>query len=151
MIKTIQSRLADDAVNFQNNLATYLPAYYDGAEPHTSFLDNYMEAAFELAHQCVIEDFAETVAKALNAHILYIICDKQTWEAVIFSNPFPEELFVIELTSDLYGVTKHIKARFYASIEVVYEFLEQKLNSTMTIRGRILERMSQVDFIKIFF
>ena len=73
---------------------------------------------------------------------------KEKW--VLFSDPFKENMYIIFLESDMFGVTDYITAEVYDSLEIFYTRLLKELKKEPGVMKR-KEKMSIKNLISIFF
>lgn len=96
--------------------------------------------------------FSDVINKLPKLHILYKAEEekgmKERW--VLFSDPFKENMYIIYLESDMFGVTDYITAEVYDSLEIFYTRLLKELKKEPGVMRRT-EKMSIKNLISIFF
>lgn len=96
--------------------------------------------------------FSDITNKLSKLHILYKAEEekgmKEKW--VLFSDPFKENMYIIFLESDMFGVTDYITAEVYDSLEIFYTRLLKELKKEPGVMKR-KEKMTIKNLISIFF
>ena len=96
--------------------------------------------------------FSDITNKLPKLNILYKAEEekgmKEKW--VLFSDPFKENMYIIFLESDMFGVTDYITAEVYDSLEIFYTRLLKELKKEPGVMKR-KEKMSIKNLISIFF
>lgn len=111
--------------------------------------DTYTEIFYPGKKQFLFSDVTKILP---NIHILYKAEseDKNREKWIIFGYPSVNNMFIIYLNSDLFGVTDQITAEIYESIENFYKRLHTELRKEQGNMVRT-EQISLKELIAIFF
>lgn len=85
----------------------------------------------KLKKQQNINSIAEMLEKELSVNILYCIksSDNRTHQALLYSMPYDDESYVINITSVMFGVVEKINLVFYRSLDTMFSKLNEKYQS----------------------
>ena len=79
--------------------------------------------------QEMIDDLLDLLVSKLLLQVLYLYSDKagNNFQAIAYSMPYQDEMYVVRIASHQCGIIDEIHVDFYASIETVFTFLKQEL------------------------
>lgn len=106
-------------------------------------------AEFPLKKQQMMDEFVDRLSHRLHLRVLFFSHDenRKEYRGVLYSMPYPEEMFVIHLESHQYGLVNEIKVVFYDSMDVMQkDILRVRDNAS----GEILQMANDVKIIKDF-
>ena len=82
-----------------------------------------------LNHQEMIDDLIDLLVSKLLLQVLYLYSDKTgtNFQALAYSMPYQDEMYVVRIASGQCGIIDEIHVDFYASIETMFTHLRQEL------------------------
>ena len=90
---------------------------------------NQATVTIPLTRQEMIDDLIDLLVSKLLLQVLYLYSDKagNNFQAIAYSMPYQDEMYVVRIASRQCGIIDDIHVDFYASIEAVFTFLKQEL------------------------
>ena len=110
--------------------------------------DNIM-AEFPLKKQQMMDEFVDRLSHRLHLRVLFLSHDNNRGEyrSVLYAMPYPEEMYVIHLTSYQYGLVNEMKVVFYDSMDIMQRNI---LRFRDNASGEILQMTNDSKIIKDF-
>lgn len=98
-------------------------------------------ATVSFQRQQKIEQLAETLRGELDVNILYLVktSDDKQWETIAYSKPYSEQLYVIQMKSQSYGITGKMNVIFYCSLDDMFMQVNEKYQELDPEQWEILE------------
>lgn len=142
-------RLASE--NFQKlneKLNSTIPNYVNTSTAKVFSNPRNLVAIINLEKQQMIDDAVDKLSKRLHLRVLLFVRDEEcTYKAILYAMPYHDEMYVIHLTSDSYGVIDKIHIVLYDSMESMQEDILAARNSA---EGERLQWSTDVKIIKDF-
>lgn len=91
--------------------------------------------------QLKINQLMDSLRKELFVNILYLAKspDNKTWKATAYSMPYSDELYVIQMQSQIYGIIKQMDVIFYNSLDDMFNQVNQEYQGLQEGQLEILE------------
>ena len=109
-------------------------------------------AVYPMKEQHMIEDFTKTLTEILNVKILYMFKsgDGRNYKMVAYSMPYIDEMYVVGIESEQYGIVEEIAVTFYNTIEVMFQHLINCLESIQSRRENLIKLQTMTDLYRDF-
>ena len=90
---------------------------------------NQATITIPLTRQEMIDDLLDQLVSKLLLQVLYLYSDKagKNYQALAYSLPYQDEMYVVRIASQQCGIIDEIRIDFHASIETMFTFLKQEL------------------------
>ena len=90
---------------------------------------NQATITIPLTRQEMIDDLIDLLVSKLLLQVLYLYSDKTgtNFQALVYSMPYQDEMYVVRIASGQCGIIDEIQVDFYASIETMFTHLRQEL------------------------
>lgn len=90
---------------------------------------NQATITIPLTRQEMIDDLLDLLVSKLLLQVLYLYSDKSgnNFQALAYSMPYQDEMYVVRIASQQCGIISEIHLDFHASIETMFTFLKQEL------------------------
>lgn len=90
---------------------------------------NQATITIPLTRQEMIDDLIDLLVSKLLLQVLYLYSDKggNNYQALAYSMPYQDEMYVVRIASEQCGIIDEIHVDFYASIETMFTHLKQEL------------------------
>ena len=90
---------------------------------------NQATITIPLTRQEMIDDLIDLLVSKLLLQVLYLYSDKTgtNFQALAYSMPYQDEMYVVRIASGQCGIIDEIQVDFYASIETMFTHLRQEL------------------------
>lgn len=97
----------------------------------------------------LIDDFIKT----MKLSVFYILKQEMgsTFYSILYSRPVDDEMYIVYITSKMYGVVTSITAQFFDSIENMYEQLLKDNKQFGQLEGDVIERQPVREMINNFY
>lgn len=114
--------------------------------------DKYATAVVTMKKQNMIQDITDILKKTMNVNILYSANEEKgrRWRTVTYSMPYHEEMYIIGMESEMYGVVEQINVTFFQSIDVMFEWLRDNLESMQNYNAMFLHIQEMTELYRIF-
>lgn len=114
--------------------------------------DKYATAVVTMKKQNMIQDITDILKKTMNVNILYSANEEKgrRWRTVTYSMPYHEEMYIIGMESEMYGVVEQIDVTFFLSIDVMFEWLRDNLESMQKYNAMFLYIQEMTELYRIF-
>ncbi len=91
--------------------------------------------------QLKIIDLAEKLKNELPVKILYLskTTDSKNWEAAAYSRPYFNKLYIIQMESRSYGITKQMDVIFYDSLDDMFKQINKRYQGLQEGRWELLQ------------
>lgn len=128
------SEVADDIIvqNFEKLQDSLSPADIFNMETVSLKLsDNRGLSTLHLKQQQLIDDVLQMISDNLNICLLYSYKSKNNskYKVVLYSLPLQDEMFIIGLESEQYGIIEEINISLFDTLEVMFSQLKKGLES----------------------
>lgn len=128
------SEVADDILvqNFEKLQDSLSPADIFNMETVSLKLsDNRGLSTLHLKQQQLIDDVLQMISDNLNICLLYSYKSKNNskYKVVLYSLPLQDEMFIIGLESEQYGIIEEINISLFDTLEVMFSQLKKGLES----------------------
>lgn len=128
------SEVADDIIvqNFEKLQDSLFPADIFNMETVSLKLsDNRGLSTLHLKQQQLIDDVLQMISDNLNIYLLYSYKSKNNskYKVVLYSLPLQDEMFIIGLESEQYGIIEEINISLFDTLEVMFSQLKKGLES----------------------
>ncbi|MBQ9362409.1 MAG: hypothetical protein IJT97_03200 [Bacteroidaceae bacterium] len=109
-------------------------------------------AIVPLKEQHMMDDFLEKLIGVLNVNILYYIksLDGNTCKMVAYSMPYHDEMYIVGMESEQYGIVEEVTVTFFESLDVMFLWLQKNLESVMDTKDQVIERQAMTDLYRNF-
>ena len=103
--------------------------------------------------QYMMEDLVNELSDILSVNILYQTksMDGDMARVVVYSMPYSDQMFVIDIESVQYGIVDGISVTFFNSIDIMLDCLENILDSFQNDAVEVVKEQPKVQLYKIFF
>ena len=110
--------------------------------------DNIL-AVFPLKKQQLIDEFVDRLSHRLHLRVLFFSHDdnKGDFRSVLYSMPYPEEMYFVHLESRQHGLLDNIKVVLYDSMEIMQKDILRLRNHAS---GEIMQMTNDVKLIRDF-
>ena len=97
----------------------------------------------------LIDDFIKT----MKLSVFYILKQEMgsTFYSILYSRPVDDEMYIVYITSKMYGVVTSITAQFFDSIDNMYEQLLKDNKQFGQLEGDVIERQPVREMINNFY
>jgi len=115
---------------------------------------NQATVTIPLTRQEMIDDLLDLLVSKLLLQVLYLYSDKtgNNFQALAYSMPYQDEMYVVRIASRQCGIIDEIHVDFYASIETVFTFLKQELERLEQPQPDLdIEELQRLDALLINF
>ena len=114
--------------------------------------DKCATAVVTMKKQNMIQDITDILKKTMNVNILYSANEEKgrRWRTVTYSMPYHEEMYIIGMESEMYGVVEQIDVTFFLSIDVMFEWLRDNLESMQKYNAMFLHIQEMTELYRIF-
>ena len=94
-------------------------------------LDRYGLAQIGFKRQTEIGELAQSLKNEMGVNILYLMshANKRDHQAVVYSLPYDDELYVIQLESHTFGTIEQMTVMFYESLDIMFKHVNQQYQS----------------------
>ena len=85
--------------------------------------------------------------------VFYILKQEvgSTFYSILYSRPVDDEMYIVYITSKMYGVVTSITAQFFDSIDNMYEQLLKDNKQFGQLEGDVIERQPVREMINNFY
>lgn len=133
-MKNQDNIIFDNATALRERLNTTSPGLLKEEMQKLLQRKNCTDTQFFLNKQWMIDDLSDFLANNHIVNILYArrTAEKKCYEVIAYSMPCDGEMFVIKLSSQMYGVVSTLNVSFYMSLETMFldlRTLYQSLNN----------------------
>ena len=107
-----------------------------------------------LTRQEMIDDLIDLLVSKLLLQVLYLYSDKTgtNFQALVYSMPYQDEMYVVRIASGQCGIIDEIQVDFYASIETMFTYLKQELERLQQSQPDLdIEEQQHLDALLINF
>ena len=90
---------------------------------------NQATITIPVTRQEMIDDLIDLLVSKLLLQVLYLYSDKggNNYQALVYSMPYQDEMYVVRIASGQCGIIDEIQVDFYASIETMFTHMRQEL------------------------
>ena len=98
------------------------------------------------------DDFTDKLVELLKVNILYSFKtpDGRVWRTVTYSMPYHDEMYIVGLESEMYGIVEQMTVTFFDSIDVMFAWLRDNLESVQTSKDVFLHKQDTSELYRIF-
>lgn len=141
--------------SFLDNIERKIPNIFDTDGLIVAEHRNHTEIVLRLKNQIMIDDITDSVEKNLEVKIIHADCscdDKEYYVVGISSKPVENNMFMIYISSSMYGITNNIYFDLFDSIEIMLNHVAEVYNQTERRKEEcsILERIDEKSLLSIF-
>ena len=132
----------DNATALRERLNTASPGLLKEEMQKLLQRKNCTDTQFFLNKQWMIDDLSDFLANNHIVNILYArrTAEKKFYEVIAYSMPYDGEMFVIKLSSHMYGVVSSLNVSFYMSLETMFLDLRTLYQSLYNDSWVLLEK-----------
>lgn len=105
-----------------------------------------------MLQQYMSNDFLDKLLELLKVNILYSYKteDGRYWRIVTYSMPCHNEMYIIGMDSEMYGIVEKITVTFFDTIDVMFAWLRDNLESMQSSKGIFLQKQKTSELYRIF-
>lgn len=105
-----------------------------------------------MKQQYMTDDFTDKLVELLKVNILYSLKtpDGRAWRTVTYSMPYHDEMYIVGLESEMYGIVEQMTVTFFDSIDVMFAWLRDNLESVQTSKDVFLHKQDTSELYRIF-
>ncbi len=105
-----------------------------------------------LLHQHMIDDLLPELVEILNVKILYSFKtqDGSYHKTVTYSRPYRDEMYILGLESHMYGVVEQMTVTFFDSLDIMFEWLRDNLQSVQHSRDTFTHLQTAPELYHVF-
>lgn len=115
---------------------------------HSSFL----EVVIPTSSQYMAEDLTQILADSFHLNVMYAISEDsgKVIKVVAYSEPVEDNMYIIYISSTMYGVVDFITVHFFDSTEVMYMYLQKAYRMIPSNPSCVFEKQDVKDILKSF-
>lgn len=100
------------------------------------------EVLIPLTRQGWMEDFVDDLANKLAVNILYatVSMDGKDYKVIAYSMPYMDEMYIMQIGSQQYGIVENISVAFYDSMEKMFDDIKYHLQMLHFSEDEVLEQ-----------
>lgn len=140
--------------SFLDEIERKIPNIFDTDGLFVTEHGNHIEMALRLKIQKMIDDMTDFLEKNLEVKIIHADCsyDEKEFYVVGISKPVEDNMFMIYISSSMYGITNNLYIELFDSIEVMLNHVVEVYNLTESRNEtrKILERINEKSILSIF-
>ena len=105
-----------------------------------------------MMQQHMSNDFLDKLVELLKVNILYSYKteDGRDWRTVTYSMPSRKEMYIIGIDSEMYGIVEEITVTFFDTIDVMFAWLRDNLESMQSSKDMFLHKQETSELYRIF-
>ena len=105
-----------------------------------------------MKQQHMMSDFLNELTELLNVNILYSYNTEKgrVWRSVTYSMPYHDEMYIIGIESQMYGIVEEITVTFFDTLEIMFPWLRDNLESMQSSKEVFLHRQNITELYRIF-
>ena len=109
-------------------------------------------AVIPMMQQHMSNDLLSKLVELLKVNILYSCKteDGRCWRTVTYSMPCHNELYIIGMDSEKYGIVEEVSVTFFDTIDVMFAWLRDNLRSMRSSRDVFLHKQEASELYRIF-
>lgn len=105
-----------------------------------------------MTQQHMSNDFLDKLVELLKVNILYSkkTDDGRCWRTVTYSMPCHNEMYIIGMDSEMYGIVEEVTVTFFDTIDVMFAWLRDNLESMQSSKDIFLHKQETSELYRIF-
>jgi len=105
-----------------------------------------------MIQQHMLNDFLDKLVELLKVNILYSCKtgDGRCWRAVTYSMPCHNEMYIVGMDSEMYGIVEEVTVTFFDTIDVMFAWLRDNLESMQSSKNIFLHKQETSELYRIF-
>lgn len=105
-----------------------------------------------MKQQHMMSDFLNELTELLSVNILYSYNTEKgrVWRSVTYSMPYHDEMYIIGIESQMYGIVEEITVTFFDTLEIMFPWLRDNLESMQSSKEVFLHRQNITELYRIF-
>ena len=109
-------------------------------------------AVIPMKQQHMTNDFLNKLVDILNVNILYSLKNEngRFWRTVTYSMPYHNEMYIVGMESEMYGIVEEVTVTFFDTIDVMFAWLRDNLESVQTSKDDFLHKQEISELYRIF-
>lgn len=148
------SDIIDDSLVQDVNMLKETLEAYDSFNLDNLRIDlykNYGIVVIPLKKQYLINDLTDKLVQILNVNILYSTTKKdgRVCRTITYSQPQINSMYIIGLESEMYGIVDEMSVTFFYSIDVMFTWLRDILESIQK-SCKVCYKQNSVELYRIF-
>lgn len=134
--------MEENILLFYQKLMNRLPQYFETQQINVIDHSDYKEAVVHLSKQSLLEYFTDDLVKEFGLYVYLATKEENSkyYRVIVYPRPDEENMFVIYLSSQNYGLTDSMTIVFYDSVDVMYTDMLKNTQYINAQPAEILER-----------
>lgn len=114
--------------------------------------EKYGTVVIPMKRQNLMEEVMDVIRESIKVNILYTVNSEKgrRWRTVAYSMPYNEDMYILGMQSDMYGVVEEIDVTFFQSIDVMFAWLRDNLEAMQNYNGVFLHKQETTELYRIF-
>lgn len=148
-----ESPIKQNIENFLQELYSKFPKMFLQKDTRALQHDDSVEVEVKTNGQQMLGYLIDDFTKKMGLKVFYIVKQDYgaTYYSILYSMPVEREMYVLYMTSRMYGVINSVTAQFFESIDIMYEQMLQEDKNFRKIEGDVIEKQPVRDMINNFF